>query len=127
MIRELFKEAGVRQGFTAEYSCDRRKPSQGLKLVGSPDTGVDPKIQIRERLVQLLQHSSLNGVALDSIEIGNIEMGEGMQAEQPPHHIKRFTAATQDALQWLVGFTVAAAGMDGLAAGEIDNRNQVHR
>jgi hypothetical protein len=29
-------------------------------------------------------------------------------------------------LQWQVGFTGTASGMNSLAAGEIDNGNQVH-
>jgi len=126
LIRQLFKQAGIRQCFTAEYRCNRGKLSQGMQLIGLPDTGVNPQIQIREGLMQLLQYNGLNGAALDGVEIGNIKMGEAMQPEQSPYHIKGFTAVAQDALQWQVGFTGTASGMNSLAAGEIDNGNQVH-
>jgi len=126
LIRQLFKQAGIRQGFTAEHRRNRGKLLQGVQLIGSPDTCVDPQIQVGEGLMQLLQDSSLNGAALDGVEIGNIDMGEGMQPEETPDHINWFTPVAQDAFQWQVGFADTASCMNCLAAGEINNGNQVH-
>ena len=126
MIRKLFQQACVGQGFTAQNGCRLNELLQGLYLTGVPDTGVDPQFQGREAFMQLLQHGGLNWAALDSVEVGNVEMSEGIQVKQARHYFERFTGTTEATLQWLVGFANSAPGMNGMATGEIDNGNQVH-
>lgn len=116
-----------RQRFAADDGAAEtaRLPDAQRRVVG--DAGVDPQTQFRETPTDAFDCHEAVALALDRIEVGDVQLGERAEIEQRGDDIDRRAAATERSDERPVIGALAADGADDLTGQEIDNRYQLER